>query len=235
MNADESAEPLRLTLEVWHPDCWVLDVTSQVDIGCLGYAIYTREGGRASTHYTLYGNDEDSIEEGLSLIRDHPSVYSVSEMTRGYRHGPSPTPGNTTRDLLIEHDGKTQISDAFTSRGFVYGAPADAFGETERWTVLSKDSRETIQSLLDEIRDERDAEITVESITRASRTEGRNSLPLDQLSHRQREIFQLARKRGYYQHPKAVTADELATELDITTSTLHEHLHKAEAKVLDLS
>ncbi|SEP10384.1 HTH DNA binding domain-containing protein [Halogranum amylolyticum] len=92
-----------------------------------------------------------------------------------------------------------------------------------------------IQSLLDEIRDEREAEIFVESIARASRAETPDSLPLDLLSHRQREVFQLARKRGYYQHPKAITAGELAAELGITTSTFHEHLHKAEAKVLDLS
>lgn len=235
MSATESAETLRLTLDVRHPGCWVLDVTTQVDVGFLGYAIYTRESGRASTHYTVYGDEQDTIEEGLSLVRNHPAVYSVSEMAHGYRHGRSPTPGNVTRDLLVEHDGKTQISNAFTSRGFVYAAPVDAFGKTEHWTVLSNATRETIQSLLNEIRDERDAEIVVESINSASRTEGSNSLPLDGLSHRQREIFQLARKRGYYQHPKAITAGELATELSITTSTFHEHLHKAEAKVLDLS
>lgn len=233
MSASESAETLRLSLEVWHPRCWVLDVTTRVDAGFLGYAI-TREDGRASTHYTVYGDDQDAIAEGLSLVRDHPAVYSASEMTHGYQRGHSSTPGNTTRDLLVEHDGERQISDAFTSREFVYGAPVDAFGETERWTVLSNASRETIQSSLDEIRDERDAEITVESITDASRAEGPNSLPIDQLSHRQREIFQPARKRGYYQHPKAITVEELALEPDITTATLREHLHKAEAKALDL-
>jgi hypothetical protein len=32
-----------------------------------------------------------------------------------------------------------------------------------------------------------------------------------------------------------VTAGDLAEELGITTSTFHEHLHKAEEKLLDLS
>jgi hypothetical protein len=32
-----------------------------------------------------------------------------------------------------------------------------------------------------------------------------------------------------------VTAGDLAEELNITTSTFHEHLHKAEEKLLDLS
>ena len=55
------------------------------------------------------------------------------------------------------------------------------------------------------------------------------------LSPRQREVFQLARQRGYYTRPKRATARDLAAELDVTTSTVHEHLHKAEQKLLDLS
>ena len=60
-------------------------------------------------------------------------------------------------------------------------------------------------------------------------------LPLSRLSPRQREVFQLARQSGYYAHPKAATASDLADELGVTTSTVHEHLHKAEQKLLDLS
>ena len=48
-------------------------------------------------------------------------------------------------------------------------------------------------------------------------------------------MFQLARQLGYYTHPKTATAADLAEELDVTASTVHEHLHKAEQKLLDLS
>lgn len=48
-------------------------------------------------------------------------------------------------------------------------------------------------------------------------------------------MFELARQRGYYHSPKWATASELANELRITTSTFHEHLHKAEEKILDRS
>lgn len=58
-------------------------------------------------------------------------------------------PGNATRDLLVEHDGTTQISEASTSRGFALAVAADAYGETERWTVLSNKNREAIQIALD--------------------------------------------------------------------------------------
>ena len=235
MSTNAPVETLRLTLDVWHPGCWVLDVTGHIDVGILGFAIYTREDGRATTHYMAYGDDSALVEDAVSLIREHPSVYGVSEMIQGYRRGTFPAPGNTTRDLLVEHDGTTQITDAFKSRGFVEAAPVDAYGDTERWTVLSNTDRETVQSLLDEIRKQENAKITVKSIGRASDAGRTDSLRLDRLSHRQREIFQLARTQGYYNHPKGTSAGELAAELEITTSTFHEHLHKAESKLLDLS
>ncbi|WP_321169923.1 helix-turn-helix domain-containing protein [Salinigranum rubrum] len=39
--------------------------------------------------------------------------------------------------------------------------------------------------------------------------------------------------RGYYAWPREVAASELAETLNITTSTLHEHIQKIEAKVLN--
>lgn len=234
MNRIELGETLQLTLEVWHPGCWVLDVTKQIDVGMLGYVSYTRDDGHATTNYRLYSDTQEHIEEALAMIRDHPSVYSVSKMAHGYRRGDESVPGNATRDLLVEHDGTTQISEAFTSRGFALAVAADAYGETERWTVLSNKNREAIQVALDEIREAEEAEITVESIVPADRAWRGDSFPLDQLSHRQREVFQLARRKGYYRHPKATSAGELAAELGIATSTFHEHLHRAEQKILDL-
>jgi len=91
-----------------------------------------------------------------------------------------------------------------------------------------------IQGALDKVRDSESAAIDLIGITETGNQAGEGTLPLSQLSPRQREIFQLARRRGYYKQPKTVTAGNLAAELDITTSTLHEHLHRAEEKLLDL-
>lgn len=235
MPTDEAEGALRLVLDVWHPGCWVREVTEQSDVGLLGYGIYTRDDGRATTHEMIYGDTRATIEQALDLIRAHPAVYSVSEMTHGYHQPDTAHPGNATRDILLEHDGTTQISDAFTSRGFTYAEPAETYSDRERWTLLSNDDRGTIQSYLDEIRVQEAADITIESIAPANQSVRSDSLPINGLSHRQREVFQLARKRGYYRQPTETTAGELAAELDITTSTFHEHLHKAEEKHLDLS
>ncbi|MFC7009366.1 helix-turn-helix domain-containing protein [Halalkalicoccus salilacus] len=88
---------------------------------------------------------------------------------------------------------------------------------------------------LDEIREQEDAEITLTRITRTARSGPTGDPPLGRLSACQYEVFDLARRRGYYVWPRETTPQELADDLGITTSTLHEHLHKAEQKLLDLS
>lgn len=231
--ASDSSQAIRLRLKLRHPNCWVLDVVRSVDVGLLGYGIFTRRDGRATTRYTIYGDDSETIEQGLRAIRDHPSVHGVVEMTTGYRRLETPTPGNASRELLVEHEAATQIADAFTSRGFTYGSPCDTHGDEETWVLYANMDKATIQERLDEIREARNAEITIDSITEAEPAVQFDPIPVDRLSHRQREVFQLARQRGYYRRPKEVTSEELASELGITTSTLHEHLHKAEEKILD--
>ncbi len=52
------------------------------------------------------------------------------------------------------------------------------------------------------------------------------------LTERQREVVAEALSRGYYDWPRGITNEELATELEISRATLHEHLRKAERAVL---
>lgn len=229
VNTDEGAS--RLTLEVWHPGCWVLATTRAVDVGLLSYGCFPRGGGRATTLFTLYADTTADVEEGVDAIRAAPAVYDVAEMTRDHR-GSVGRPGNATRELLVDHDGTTQISEAVTDRGFVPAEPVDVRANTEYWTVLTHHDRGRVERLLDEVRRAEDAEITVTGVRRASRGGNGSPLPLDRLSSRQREVFRLARTRGYYDHPRNTNAGDLATELGVSTSTVHEHLRKAEAALL---
>ncbi|DAC53286.1 MAG TPA: hypothetical protein D7I03_04225 [Candidatus Poseidoniales archaeon] len=53
------------------------------------------------------------------------------------------------------------------------------------------------------------------------------------LTARQREVFELAFRRGYWTAPREVTLTDLSTELGITKSTLSVMLHSIESKVID--
>lgn len=56
--------------------------------------------------------------------------------------------------------------------------------------------------------------------------------PLDDLTDRQREVIERAWEMGYYEVPKEVSADEIATNLDLDSSTVNEHLQRAERNLL---
>ncbi|RLN01911.1 bacterio-opsin activator domain-containing protein [Haloarcula sp. Atlit-7R] len=54
----------------------------------------------------------------------------------------------------------------------------------------------------------------------------------DTLSDRQETVLQAAYHSGYFEWPRGSTAEELADSLDISSPTLHNHLRKAQQKVL---
>lgn len=56
---------------------------------------------------------------------------------------------------------------------------------------------------------------------------------LNKLTDRQREALTTAHELGYYETPRAVSFEEVATRLDCASSTANELLRRAEAKIID--
>lgn len=229
------ATPKRVDLIVQHPECWLIELTSETDVGILGRNIYRTGKDRANSHVTLFSDHRNALDEAIETANASEHTLSIGDMMPGQEHLVPVSPGKARREILVEHDPTKQVSEAFTSRGFVYGAPVDIRDGTEHWTLLTRNDRHTIQTALDKIRDRESAKIELVGIFEADRKTREGTLALSRLSSRQREVFQLARRRGYYAHPKSATATDLADELGVTPSTVHEHLHKAEQKLLDLS
>lgn len=227
--------PKRVDLIVRHPECWLIELTSETNVGILGRNIYQIGENRANSHVTLFSDHQDALDEAVETANASEHTFSIGDMMPGQEHLVPVAPGKARREILVEHDSTKQVSEAFTSRGFVYGAPVDIRDGTEHWTLLTRNNRHTIKTALDEIRDREAAKIELVAISEAEKKTREGLLALSQLSSRQREVFQLARRRGYYCHPKSATAGDLADELGVSTSTVHEHLHKAEQKMLDLS
>lgn len=55
---------------------------------------------------------------------------------------------------------------------------------------------------------------------------------LDALTDRQREIVRTAFDRGYFDVPRTASTDDIAAELDLDSSTVAEHLQRAERNLL---
>lgn len=220
---------LRVTLDIWHPDCWTLLVTEETDAELLGHGVYTIDG-MATGRFTVYGETPSAVDELIAAARASPLTESVWETD-----GPHPTAttdtGNANQGIVVRYDLRNSINDALVSRGFIPDEPVRMYDGREYWTVLVDASREAVTERVEAIREEMNAEVHVMDITTAYSASG--VLPTDKLSARQRETFELARERGYYAWPRGISASDLATELGVSKATLLEHLRKAEAKLLD--
>jgi len=229
------AEPDRttqLTLKIWHPNCWTLETTAACDAGLIAHSVHEYDG-LVNARLTAYADQQCQIE---TLVEDIQGSSQTAQVKRIHNYlNPSlrtEAAGNTTEELLVRYPPVNSIHDPLLSRGFIPDEEIRIHDGYEYWTVIVADSRSAIQTRLEEIRDELNAEIDVLGMKAAGRDASGPS-QTEGLSERQREVFELARQQGYYAWPRGSSATELASELGVTKSTVLEHLRKAEAKLLD--
>ncbi len=221
----------QLVLKLAHPDCWMREVTAETDARLLVNAVYLVEG-HVKTHVVGYGESTAALDDLVRVTTDSEHTDSVTEMFNQQEFGSDSVLSNKARrSLLVEYDPDDSIHDALVSRGFLPQEPIRIRDGWEFWTVAVDYPREKIQDRLDAVREEKDADIEVQKITSRSSVDA-PTLDVETLSDRQREVFELARERGYYDRPRNVSGNELAEELGISKTTLHEHLRKVEAKLL---
>ncbi|MFC6941949.1 helix-turn-helix domain-containing protein [Salinirubellus sp. GCM10025818] len=232
---DGGSAPTRtsqLALRIWHPDCWTLETTARVDAGLVVRGVYHTDG-ITRARCTTYADSRADIEDLIAAITDTSltdTVYRLHEYASPGA-GRNTAAGNTTEELLVEYRTANSIHDAFVERGFVPEEPIRIHGGEEYWTTVIAEDRSTIRDHLDEIRRETSAEISVEGMKSPDARTNRTT-PTARLSERQREVFRLAQREGYYAWPRDVSADDLATDLGLSKTTVLEHLRKAEAKLL---
>jgi len=228
------AETTRLTLEIWHPNCWTLEVTEAVDAGIVAHTVNNVPGDTVQGHFTVYADRITSVDELIEAARRSRLTGSVTELSsrREFEKNVSNI-GNTTREIVVEYDPANSIAGALLSRGFVHEAPVRVHDGREYWPVIDTEERDGLEDRLESLREEKDADVSVTKV--ASVADPRHHVVHQQskLSNRQREVLELACRRNYYAWPRGTTTRELAEELGISKTTVLEHLRKAEAKLLD--
>lgn len=173
--------------------------------------------------FTLYGDTATAIEDATEAIREQSPVYDVAEMTRD--HQPTSAERATPpASCWLTTTAWPRSARSSPTEGS--SPPSQSTLGRTRSTGLSSlvTAATASKPLFDEIRRVAGAEITVMGVTQASRESDDSLLPLTRLSSRQREVFRLAQMRGYYNHPRQANAGDLAAELGVSTSTIHEHL-----------
>jgi predicted DNA binding protein len=237
MSATKS-ELLHVTVDIWHPSCWTLETTREVDAGLYAHTTIPLKHN-SSGLYTFYGHSQEALNALIGSVRESALTESVTVLSRPPIN-PESLQGSTTQPVLVEFESSLSIKQAFTSRGFIHYGPTRHEQGREQRSLIVRTDRRTLQQQLAEIEDEYSADITLLKLATASSAYNTPPSNNDQttikggghLTVRQREAFLLARSWGYYEYPRETTARELAAELGISKTTLLEHLRKAEAKLL---
>jgi len=218
-------------LEIWHPDCWTLEETREVDAGLIVRGLYT-VAGDVHARFTACGESRDAVDNLVRLAEESGLTDSVKELQPKLdTRAPIRPPGRATRELLVEYPGQNSIYEPFISRGFVPDGTIEIREGREYWPVVFHGERQEAQHRLDGIRAQMDADIDVRRIA-TSDVGSSDGTAAAALSRRQQEVLRHAFERGYYEWPREIKASTLAEELDITKATMLEHLRKAESKVL---
>ncbi|GBC75744.1 hypothetical protein HRbin06_01066 [archaeon HR06] len=106
------------------------------------------------------------------------------------------------------------------SNCFLLSASTDKDGLIE-WTLLAKE--DSLYKLIKDL-EAQNIKFTIKRLVKVS---GKNLL-----TARQEEILQIAFEKGYFDYPRSIDLKTLASQLDISPSTLSELLRKAIKKVL---
>ncbi|GGL63059.1 helix-turn-helix domain-containing protein [Halocalculus aciditolerans] len=228
------ASGLQLTLKVWHPGCWSIEVTEDRPGGLLAHAVYRTAEDNVRSLFTAYGDTTAEVDALVDAIRDSEHTNSVLELEERYGSSVStPEAGGVARELFVEETPEHSVNDAFVSRGFLHDQPIRIVDGEEFWPVFYRGSRAELEATLEEIREERDADIEVTRISSSGPPQGSTHRRVDRLSEAQRDAYELARAEGYYSWPRQITVRELAEKQEVSKTTFLEHLRKAESKLLD--
>ncbi|GAB6877833.1 hypothetical protein JCM17823_01070 [Halorubrum gandharaense] len=229
----------RLTLDLWHPNCWAIEATGRTDGGVLAHAIYNspKADGEAPNSvnglFTAFGDTNEEVEALLDAIRESDHAGEVLELQERFGRARD-APGNVVREFFLEYDPADMVCPTLLEHGFVHSAPVRIENGREEWQACFVGERTEIRDALDGVEEASGAEVTVESMS-SSGYAGRSARKhrLDTLTTTQRDVYEHAREAGYYEWPRGTSTRELADDLDVSKTTLLEHLRKAESKLLD--
>lgn len=224
---------VRLTLSIWHPNCWTLEVTDDHEGGLLGHGVYTA-GEKATGRFTAYAPTRNALEELVDAIRTSSHTDRVWTLGSETRYDTTtPTPGNTARGLLVEYSAHDSINDPLVNSGFYPDQPVRMTDGREYWTLVTEHSRAEIADRLDMVRRIRNADIDVTKMTSRDDWPAESLFPMDIFTAKQREILQLAIEEDYYSWPRETSVADLADSLGVSESTVLNHLRTAESKLFN--
>lgn len=169
-----------------------------------------------SERHTVHGRQDD-VEAFLQDLREDESVRNFER---------------TENTVFFTGVSENPIPSSFYSQKLFFPRPVHVSEDgVETWLVASHDEA-VLRDFFSCLQEEGYEELCLERLEQAQL----NTLVFPSvtpgLSERQREVFFTAVNEGYYDVPKQAELKDIAQALDISVSTVQEHLRKAEAAVM---
>ncbi|MWV64399.1 transcriptional regulator [Halorubrum sp. JWXQ-INN 858] len=229
----------RLTLDLWHPDCWAIEATRETGGGILAHAVYGSPAGDSAAPatvnglFTAFGDSAAEVDRLLDHVRASDRAGRLSELQRRFGRAPN-APGKDVREFFLEYDPADMACPVLLEHGFLHSAPVRIEDGREEWQVVFAGDRSRVEDALGGVREECGAEVDVTAVGSVGAGGGdERERRLDTLTPTQRDVFERAREAGYYEWPRETTTRDLADDVGVAKSTLLEHLRTAESKLLD--
>lgn len=205
-----------------HSDCIYAPKLQELNLN--GYFYYLGEYIKEHYVYTsamfqLIG-EEKSIKRYIRYIKNHKSVVK-SEVYENILF------------ILAKHKAELSLYKAVYNPILIYSAPAylDKYG-FEVIEIASWD-RKAIQDLISSIeKNKTTVHFEILQFKERKLDDIYVSKLLPKLAEKQKQDITLAFKKGYYNYPRKINLDKLASISKVSKQTFRENLRKAEAKII---
>jgi predicted DNA binding protein len=213
-----SDRTVQLKFQVTDPDCLTVALSDTLGSHCVmkqtiqnteeRYLSYVRVSDATGSAVLAAVEDIDGVRDGR-IIHEQGNDCVV-ELVRDH----------SGLEVMLEYGATMHTAEATDGRGtLVLEAPpsADIHGIINAYQSYNPDSELLSKREID--REVRTADELLDTIT-------------DRLTGKQRAALKAAYYSGYYDWPRESTAEEVASSMDVTASTLHQHLRRAHHKLL---
>ncbi|ARS89456.1 helix-turn-helix domain-containing protein [Natrarchaeobaculum aegyptiacum] len=219
-----------LDIDMRQYDCPFIDTTDDVDVAfsAVQWQLDTSDE-QLETRLIAKGVDRGALEEGLRVLRNHPNMndcYILSKRENVAQIGTTIEQTNAM-ETIQQNDGYItgpfQIEDGREQWhvGFDDDEAEDrALAELERHNDYQVENRDHFgaTTLFDLLENADSAMQLLEGCRSLTETE--------------RETFEVASRRGYYETPRATTLDDLADHFDVSKTAVSMNLRRSERKIL---
>jgi predicted DNA binding protein len=207
---------VELTFEVTSDDCLAVAVSNRLHCDCAVRRIVPREDGRVVSYLRVEGAD---TERAVTAATELPGTVTATLVEE--------TPTECRVEVIRE---SSAASGLLSAGGSARAATAsDGVGEL----VVEAPQTANLNALVDEYTSTTGATLVSKKTVAQSSGPSLEVTDDAELTDRQREVVRAAAGAGYYEWPRERTAEEVAATLDISVSTLSEHLRTAHRRIVE--